>query len=179
MVNTWQWTHSGLVTWGQRFFFVIVKVGDLFFTYFVLEVLEDWRSAFGHILVPFILQWSLSCSHQRGSISSKLLKQRQERWLLVMLKVAKRGEGGWVGIYANWTGMLAEFSPLNQRELHSKSLFLPFLCPRSEKIGGLSEEYRMSSSDRSIFSSIHKRTLFRQLASVLDFKFSESCNLIN
>ena len=103
MVNTWQWTHSGLVTKGQRFFFVIVKVGELFFTYFVLEVLEDWRSAFGHILVPFILQWSLSCSHQRGSISSKLLKQRQEGVVAATADVegAKRGEGGWVGKYAN------------------------------------------------------------------------------
>ena len=74
-----------------------------FFTYFVLEVLEDWRSAFGHILVPFILQWSLSCSHQRGSISSKLLKQRQEGVVAATADVegAKRGEGGWVGKYAN------------------------------------------------------------------------------
>ena len=38
MVNTWQWTHSGLVTKGQRFFFVIVKVGELFYIFCVRGV---------------------------------------------------------------------------------------------------------------------------------------------
>ena len=33
MVNTWQWTHSGLVNKGRRFFFVIFKVGELFFIF--------------------------------------------------------------------------------------------------------------------------------------------------
>ena len=179
MVNTWQWTHSGLVNKGRRFFFVIFKVGELFFIFCARGVsglaVSFWSySGFFH----FAMESFMLTPKRLNFIQAT---ETKEGWLqqLVMLKVAKRGEGGWVGIYANWTGMLAEFSPLNQRELHSKSLFLPFLCPRSEKIGGLSEEYRMSSSDRSIFSSIHKRTLFRQLASVLDFKFSESCNLIN
>ena len=84
---------------GQRFFFVIFKVGELL-SYFVVEVLVDWRSAFGHILVPFILQWSLSCSHQRGSISSKLLKQRQEGVVAAVGDVeGGKKRRGWVGWY--------------------------------------------------------------------------------
>ena len=74
-----------------------------FYSYFVVEVLVDWRSAFGHILVSFILQLSLSCSHQRGSISSKLLKECQVGMVAgdVGGGKKKRGWVGWYIIYAN------------------------------------------------------------------------------
>ena len=69
-----------------------------FYSYFVVEVLVDWRSAFGHILVSFILQWSLSCSHQRGSISSKLLKECQVGVVAGDVEGGKK-KRGWVGWY--------------------------------------------------------------------------------
>ena len=68
-----------------------------FYSYFVVEVLVDWRSAFGHILVSLILQLSLSCSHQRGSISSKLLKC-QVGVIAGDVEGGKK-KRGWVGWY--------------------------------------------------------------------------------
>ena len=182
----YSFSYEIFVTWKfelfSQCFFTVVCLSSMLMhcnasTWLPINVNPQGLATFFGPHLPLYCTCNISCYESSSEIYSMEIKISLS--LSLSLKVAKRGEGGWVGIYANWTGMLTEFSLLNQRELHSKNLFLPFLCPRSEKIGGLSEEYRMSSSDRSIFSSIHKRTLFRQLASVLDFKFSESCNLIN